>query len=62
MDECKPLNAGGHTLGDTVRAAINRRDALRGALEARVGGKTYTLVSVRLQVSSVQHSCTQYET
>lgn len=37
-------DAGGHTLGDTVRAALNRRDALRGALRATQGEKTYALV------------------
>ena len=37
-------DAGGHTLGDTVRAAINRRDALRGELTATMGGKVYRLV------------------
>ena len=37
-------DAGGHTLKDTVRAAINRRNALRGNLEAKVGEKLYRLV------------------
>lgn len=37
-------DAGGHTLGDTVRAALNRRDALRQTLRATQGEKTYALV------------------
>ena len=38
-------DAGGHSLTDTVRAALNRRDALRGVLRATTGDKTYSLVS-----------------